>query len=183
MWTRDQSKRTNSKNWNRNSSQYIGKIIPGTIGYDSNSESYEEPEVTILFSDIHSSVKECIQTRVFNIAKLGLLVGCTHIGPAGLIDAVVYLNYLDDIYENTSRLRSGKRQSTTKADRYLGRAKPSEINTNMLVRTWGFIVLDKCMHRDLSLLPPVSPGNITSLSALGSPASNVASKLRHRPAA
>ena len=78
---------------------------------------------------------------MFNIGKLGLLAGQRQndrwtIG--GISDAVVYLNYLEEVYEDTinalgSEIRLGKHQSTAEADRYLGRAERSDLDVHTLV--------------------------------------------------
>jgi hypothetical protein len=80
------------------------------------------------------------KTRIFNIAKLGLLAGQWRTDrwtTGGISDAVVYLNYLEEIYEDTvnalgSEIRLGKHQST-EADRYLGRAEKSDLDIHTLV--------------------------------------------------
>jgi hypothetical protein len=78
---------------------------------------------------------------MFNIGKLGLLAGQRQndrwtIG--GISDAVVYLNYLEEIYEDTvnalgSETRLGKHQSTAETDKYLGRAEKSDLDIHTLV--------------------------------------------------
>jgi hypothetical protein len=137
---REEIRRTGTKTPYSKEEQLFQALFP-VFNYDPNRVSYKEPEIATLFTNIRTSVEEGIQTRIFNIAKLGLLAGQWRTDSrttGGISDAVVYLNYLEEIYEDTvnalgSEIRLGKHQSTAEADRYLGRAERSDLDVHTLV--------------------------------------------------
>ena len=137
---REEIRRTGTKTPYSKEEQLFQALFP-VFNYDPNTVSYKEPEIATLFTNIRTSVEKGIQTRIFNIAKLGLLAGRWRTDSrttGGISDAVVYLNYLEEIYEDTvnalgSEIRLGKHQSTAEADRYLGRAERSDLDVHTLV--------------------------------------------------
>ena len=107
---REEIRRTGTKTPYSKEKKLFQALFP-VFDYDPNNVSYKEPEITALFTNIRVSIEEGIQTRIFNIAKLGLLAGQWRTNSrttGGISDAVVYLNYLEEIYEDTAWLLRDK---------------------------------------------------------------------------